>query len=191
MVTSLATWNNSDGLLVKFGTSEAISMQQGGFVCSYGPYLQYFLGLDLTNLDQNETIQNDVLVIPKNSLIYSVETLAVTAAVTGTAIDVGLIANDRTTTTDLNGSITDADPDGLLAAFPIANMNATGEWNLYTAVNNIPSGATFQGALIGKILTVPTLITASQTDATSFTAGKILLKISVLPEATVGFGVAH
>ena len=63
------TWLNSDGLYVKFGTSEAKSGFQGGMVCDYGIYQSYILNMDLTDLTETETIQNDVLVIPANSLI--------------------------------------------------------------------------------------------------------------------------
>lgn len=185
------TWLNSDGLYVKFGKTEGTSRTQGGFVCSYGPIAEYWYMLDLTQLDQNENIQNDVLAIPANSLILNVRTITVVAGATGTAIDVGLIANTRVTTTDLNGSITDADPDGLLAAAPIANYNAVGEDSVYKIAATIPTGLTGTGALIGTILTVPTLVTASRTDATAFTAGKLLLGVRTVPMATTGFSQVH
>lgn len=186
------TWLNDDGLYVKFGKTEGVSRTQGGFTCSYGPYLDYWFNLDLTSLDANENIQNDVLAIAANSLIWRVQCIAVEAAATGTAIDVGLIANDRVTTTNLNASLTDADPNGLLAAFPTASMNAVGEWNLYTVSEPLPEASnTFAGALIGTILTVPTLLTASRTDATAFTTGKLLINITTIPMATTGFTQTH
>lgn len=185
------TWLNSDGLYVKFGKTEGVSRTQGGMVCYYGPTATYWYNLELTQLDQNENIQNDVLVIPANSLILNVRTITIVAGATGTAIDVGLIANTRVTTTDLNGSITDADPDGLLAAAPIANYNAAGEDSVYKLAATIPTGLTGTGALIGTILTVPTLVTASRTDGTAFTAGKLLLGVTVVPTATVGYEQTH
>lgn len=188
---SAGNWLNNDGLYIKYGTSEAASLSQGGFVCNYGTHLTYVLNLNLVDLTETESIQNDVLMIPKLSLIESVELVALTAAVTGVAIDVGLIAHDRTTTTDLNGTITDADPDGLLAAYPVAEMNVTGEYARLWASTAIPAAATGTGALIGKILTVPTLITASRTTATAFTAGRIQIKVNVIPEAVIGFGAVH
>lgn len=191
MVTTLQTWNNNDGLFLKFGPSEASSMQQGGFICQYGPLLKYVWNMDLTNLDQNETIMNDVLVIPKLSLIESVEVRTITAAATGVAIDVGLVANDRNTATALNAGNATSDPDGLLAAFITATMNAGGEYNRLWSNTAIPSGIAGTGALIGQILTVPTLLTCSQTTATSFTAGRIQLIVNVVPEAVIGFGVVH
>jgi hypothetical protein len=185
------TWLNSDGLFVKFGKTEGVSRIQGGMVCSYGPIQDYWWDLEITQLDQNENIQNDVLVIPANSLILNCRTITVTAGATGTAIDVGLIANTRVTTTDLNGSITDADPDGILAAAPIANFNTVGEDSIYKIAATIPTGLTGTGALIGTILTVPTLLTASRTDGTAFTAGRLLLGIQVVPMALTGFSQTH
>lgn len=189
MVAITNSWLNSDALFIKYGVSEGVSPNQGGFVCTSGPYLTYVLDLDLTALDQNEVIQNDVLTIPKDALIVSVQTIACVGAATGTAIDVGLIAHTRITTTDLNASVADADPDGLLAAAPTANMNSDGEISTYTVAATIPLSLTGTGALIGKIMTVPTLITASRTDGTAFTAGKIKLLVNVLPNATTGFGL--
>lgn len=185
------TWMNSDGLYVKFGATEGVSRSQGGWVCQYGPISSYLLNLDLTSLTETESIQNDVLIIPKDSIILSVEVYTVAAAATGTAIDVGLIATTRVTTTDLNGSITDADPNGLLAAFPTAEMSEIGEYSKFWTQTAIPAAATGTGALIGTILTVPTLITASRTDSTAFTAGRLLLRVDVIPSAVIGFTQTH
>lgn len=186
------TWLNSDGLYVKFGKTEGVSRTQGGFVCSYGPFLQYWLNLDLVQLTETENIQNDVLVIPANSMIWSVETTTIVAAATGAAIDVGLIANTRVTTTDLSGSITDADPDGLLAALTATEMSEGGEYLKFWDTTSIPvASAALGGALLGEILTVPTLITASRTTSTAFTAGNVLLGVTVIPMATVGYTQTH
>lgn len=184
------TWLNSDGLYVKFGATEGVSRTQGGFVCTYGPFHEVWLNLDLTTLTETENIQNDVLFVPANALIESVSVHTIVAAATGTAIDVGLIANTRITTTDLNGSITDADPNGLLAAFVTASMSEAGEYHKVFANDSIPTGTT-NGALIGTILTVPTLITASRTDATAFTAGNVLICVRTIPMALTGFDQTH
>lgn len=191
MVAQSNTWLNSDGLFIKFGPSEAASPTQGGFICQYGPNLVYVYNLDLTTLDQNEVIINDVMPIAKNSLIQYVETIAIVGAATGTAIDLGLVANDRNTSTALSGTVSAADPDGLLAAAPTANMNTAGEWSIYKIAATVPTGLTGVGALIGSILTVPTLVTCSRTDGTAFTTGKIQVRIGVIPEATTSFSVVH
>lgn len=187
----MGTWLNDDGLYVKFGTDDAASEQQAGFICSYGPNLVYVLNLDLTTLTETETIQNDVLVLPKDAMIEWVEVVTVTAGATGTAIDVGLVANDRDTATDLNGSVAAADPNGLLAAFPVAEMSEVGEFSKFWTQTAIPAAATGSGALIGLTMTTPTLITASRTDSTAFTAGRLQIRIGLLANATVGFGQVH
>lgn len=185
------TWTNNDNLHIKFGTSEAKSNNQGGFLCTYGPYLTAVLNLDLTTLDQTETIQNDVLTIPANSLIHSVEIDTVVAAATGTAIDVGLINVDRDSTTALSSTVSAADPNGILAAFVTATMGSVGEYTKIWATGSLPASISTGGALLGAILTEPTLITVSQTDGTDFTAGKVQIRINTLPEAATGFGAVH
>ncbi len=187
----MGTWLNSDGLYQKFGTDDAKSTNQGGWICSYGPNLVYILNLDLTTLTETESIQNDVLVLPKDALIEWIEVATVTPSATGAAIDVGLIANDRTTTTDLNGSVTDADPDGLLAAFAAATMSEVGEVTKFYTHESFPASVTTGGALIGTTMTTPTLITASRTTSTAFSAGKIQLRIGLIANATTGFGAVH
>jgi hypothetical protein len=189
---AVTIYENADGLIQKYGTSEAKSLQQGGWVCTYGPYLSYIWNLDLTTLTTSETIQNDVLVIPKNSLIVSVEVLTVVAAAAGTAIDVGLISISRDTTTDLNGSIADSDPNGLLEALAAGDMSESGEYFKFWDTTAIPvADVAHGGALLGEILTTPTVLTASRTDATAFTAGQIMLRVDVLPEALIGWGEVH
>lgn len=189
---SVTTEVNNDGLIRKYGTNEAKSLQQGGAVCHYGPYSTLVLNLDLTNLDQTEAIQNDVLVIPEDSLIESVEFVTIVEAATGTAVDIGLIANDRNTNTDITGSLTSSDPDGLVAAYPAAAMSSVGEWEKHTQVNSIPASPSGTvGAAVGEILVAPCLITASQTDGTDFTAGKVQVRVNFIPNATSGFGEVH
>lgn len=186
----MTIYTNADGLTQKYGTAEARSNQQGGFLCSYGPVSSLVLNMDLTRLDATEAIQNDVLTIPKNALIESVEVLTIEAATTGTAIDVGLIANDRDTSTDLNATVTAAAPTGLLDTFVTATMSEQGEYHKFWAVTAIPDGITTQGALVGHIMTVPTLITASIT-ATAYDTGLIQLRVNFVPEALTGFSLVH
>ncbi len=186
------TWLNSDGLYVKFGKTEGVSRTQGGWICNYGPIGSVLLMLELTQLTETEEIQNDVLVIPANSLIESIECTTIVAAATGAAIDVGLIANDRTTTTDLNAGNANSDPDGLLAAFTATEMSEAGEYLKFWDTTSIPvASAALGGALLGEVLTVPTLITASRTTSTAFTAGKVLLRVNYIPVADTGYRQTH
>jgi hypothetical protein len=162
------SWLNSDGLYRKFGTSKATAGTAGEYHI-YGQLREVELVIDLTTLTQTETIQSDTVFLPVGARIQEVELRTETAGVTGTAIDVGLIkASDRTT---------EVDYDGLLAAAPIAIFNSTGERTIFTAITTVPASATGTGALIGTTLAYNSHISASMTDATSFTAGKVHLFI--------------
>lgn len=191
----MGTWLNDDGLYVKLGTSEAKSTQQAGAICNYGPYSTLVMNLDLTALDATEAIQNDVLVLPEGALIESVEFVAIVAAATGTAVDIGLIAHDRSTSSDITASVSTSDPNGIIEAYPTAAMNLVGErekyWQTMSVGSNSGAGNATVGAIVGEILSDACLITASRTDATAFTAGKIQMRINFIPTATTGFGAVH
>lgn len=159
----MGTWLNNDNLYRKFGTTQA-TPQTGGEYRLDGPEHMIEVKLTLADLTQTETIQSDTVFFPKNARISKVEVVTHTAAATGTAIDVGLIrASDRST---------EIDHDGFLAAFPTASMNVAGETTiLYEAT-------TYNGDLIGTTNADHVgHISASMTDATSFTAGVIYVRI--------------
>lgn len=192
---SVTVYTNSDGMIQKFGTSEAKSLQQGGWISNHGPYSTLTLNLDLTNLTQTESIQNDVLALPDKCLIESIELVTIVAAATGTAVDIGLINIDRDTTSEITASVSTSDPNGIIEAYPTAAMNLVGEhehyWQTRSLGSNSGAGNATVGAIVGEILAEPCLITASQTDATDFTAGKIQLRINYIPNAVTGFGEVH
>lgn len=155
------SWHNSDGLYLKFGPDKGTAGKAG----EYSPTTdlhEVLLKLDLTTLTQTETILSDTVILPAGARIQEVETVTHTAAATGTAVDLGLIRMDRSTELDYNG---------LLAAVPIANMNAAGEKNIYS------DNTTYDGALVGTTLAYNGYISASMTDSTAFTAGIIHIKI--------------
>lgn len=170
-----------DNLLVKVGTDEGKSLQKAGAFASTGPVQSLEIDLDLTLLTEAEVVQNDVAYLPDNAMIESIEVITIVAAATGTAIDVGLCHISRNT----SDSEFTADPDGILAAFVTASMNAVGEsyFAYGTSGSSLPTGTTTRGALVGTILTAPCVITASRTDATAFTAGKIRLRVNFVPQA--------
>lgn len=170
----MGTWNNSDGLYIKYGTSEGVSTHKAGeFEDTVAGATILEVTVDLTQLTQTETILNDSVFIPENAFIQYVETVAVVGAATGTAIDVGLIARNRST---------EVDYDGLLAAAPTANMNSAGEISRYQVAVTIPTGLTGTGALVGTEITTSggCYVSASRTDATAFTAGTIKLRVAYL-----------
>jgi len=170
----MATWMNDDGLYIKYGTSEGVSTHPAGqYATTVSGEHCLEVVLTLATLTQTETIVNDSVWIPANAWITKVEVLTVVAAATGTAIDVGLIDQDRTTEIDYNG---------ILAAFVTATMNAVGESTTLGEVTSMPASITTQGALVGQEVTNTGYITASMTDATSFTTGVIKLRIWYIPK---------
>jgi hypothetical protein len=170
----MATWHNADGLYIKSGTDEGVSSHAAGEYKTYGPERMVEVEISLADLTQTETILNDVVMLPAGAFITRVDTIAEVAGATGTAIDVGLIRADRSTELDYNG---------LLAADPIANFNAVGETNSFRLSTTVPTGLTGTGALIGTALAYDGFISASMTDATSFTAGRLLVQVYFIPNA--------
>ena len=191
----MSTWLNDDGLYIKFGAQEGASLQQGGAVCQYGPFSTYVINLDLTTLTTTDTIINDVLVVPKDSQLESIEVFTVEVAATGDGVNLGLIANDRLTATDITATDTTSDPDGLLDEYAAASMSTLGEYEKLWSTTDIGSGsgnvsANTNGALLGKILTVPCLFTASVA-STAYTTGKVQIRVNTIPSAATGFGIVH
>jgi hypothetical protein len=155
-------YNTPDGLRLKFGTEKATPTTAGEYRQN-GKYHEVEFEVTLANLTETETILDDVTMIPDNVRIQEVEVITLTAAVTGTAIDVGFIRADRTTEEDYNG---------LIAALTTAEMNADGERQL------IEIGHSKVGADVGTTVTNgPLYVSASRTDSTAFTAGVLRITI--------------
>lgn len=172
----MGTWMNKDGLYVKYGTDEKESAHKAGEYLTYDSGQQIVeVIIDATKLTATETILNDTVFIPANAHIAWVETVAVVALATGTSIDVGLIARDRST---------EIDYDGLLAAFPTAEGAQVGETRRYYETHTVPASMTGTGALVGQEMTTAGggYISASRTDATAFTAGKLKVRIAYIPK---------
>ena len=168
----MGTWMNSDGLYVKYGTSEGVStFKAGEYEDTIAGMTILEITVPLTSLTETETILSDAVFIPANAFINWVETVAIVGAATGVAIDVGLIARDRSTAIDY---------DGLLAAAPTSNMNTAGETSRYQVAVTIPTGLTGTGALVGTEVTTAGggYVSASRTTATAFTAGTIKIRIA-------------
>jgi len=163
------TWLNSDGLLVKFGTSEGVSEERAGEYKTYGPLREVEVEIEMTELpDADPFILNDVVVIPKNAQIEEIETVVEVACTGATAtLDFGLVRLDRTT---------ELDYDGLLANAVLTTLDAVGEKTVYRV------GTATAGALVGTILANAGRLTASW-DTAAFTAGRVVLRVRYRPEA--------
>lgn len=164
------SWMNSDNLYLKYGVDKATANTGGEYRTTTNKLHMVELKLTLSALTQTETIQNDQVFLPAGARIQTVQVVTQTAAATGVAIDVGLIkSTDRSTQIDY---------DGLLAAFPLGNMDLAGEQVTFSAATTIPASVTGTGALIGTTLAFTGYVSASATTATAFTAGVVSVIIS-------------
>lgn len=181
----MGTWTNDDGLHIKYGTDRGVSVtNEVGEYLHYGDAREIELEIDLTELTETEKVLSDTLIIPGNSRIEKVEVYTLTGATTGTAIDVGLINIDRSSTGDTHAGSggTDADPNAILAAFATATMDEVGEHVVFLgAGDSIPASITTVGTAVGNNTLAPCLVTASRTDSTAFGAGKIALRLWIRP----------
>jgi hypothetical protein len=161
----MSTWQNNDGLFVKFGTREATPSKVGD-VKTFGPLQTLELTLTMTELTDTNAIISDAAKLPKNVLIQSIELLPTVAITSGgsAVLDIGLIDNDRSS---------NHDDDALIAAHAIASHNAVGEWT------NIILGGTGAGVQFGVVTTKNTYITAGF-DTAAYTAGKLKIRINYL-----------
>jgi len=162
----MGTWLNPDGLFVKFGQDKT-TPNKGGEYVTVGALREIKFKIDLTTLTELETPLSDTTFFPKMRIV-DVEVLTHTVAATGVAIDLGLVRTDRTTEIDFNG---------ILAAYPVAQMSTAGERVLIQQEVTVPTTMVGLGALIGTTTTNPGLVTCSRTTATAFTAGVIVVTI--------------
>ena len=160
----MATWNNSDNLFVKFGTTEA-DAAEGGQVQSSGNrnIAEFEIDMtDLPNITASVLYLSDTLVIPAGAIIDQVDVIIHEAtAGTNSNFNLGLRkASDRTA----------YDDDGLLIAADGWHTSAIGTVTEYT------QGSTDHGAVLGIISTTDSFVVASY-DTAAFTDGVIKVRI--------------
>jgi hypothetical protein len=168
----MATWANPDGLTIYYGT-DAAEVGTDGEYKTFDNFRVLEYRLNLTELTEAETVQSRVI-FPKGKVLAKVEVITEQVAATGVAIDVGLVGRETSPTVN--------DPDGVLAAFPLASMSSLGETTTFWEDTSVPlASAAFGGALIGTVVSaendVPLNLTASRTTATAFTTGIVLVRL--------------
>lgn len=185
-------WLNNDGLYVKFGRERGSSITDAGQYSEDGKQESIEFDINLKDLTESETIQNDTTWLPKGALISGIELEVVEAAATGVAIDVGTIHISR----NPSDSAYTADPNGLLEAVVTAELTPAG-----LIYRNLGGGATQElpafgstgawGDDLGTVTVAPLMITASRTTSTAFTAGKVRIRVYFIPNfaATNQFAV--
>lgn len=160
------TWLNSDGLYVKFGTSEATVGAGGEFEDHFAmKTVIEVLVPDLTKISATlgGTILDDNITVPKGARIEEIQVEVETAATSGgsATFDFGLIRTDRVTELDFNGFV---------AAAAVATLDTAGK--RLTLIN----GTTAFGALIGTTLANPGYLVVNSNTAV-FTAGALRLRV--------------
>lgn len=154
-------WTNADGLTYFFAGE--LREYQGGELPAAGA--NRTIEIEVVAADLTTTAQafgEPWIIIPRNSVIESVEVISETALVGGTSIDIGLMRLDGTT---------ELDYDGLVNDLPIANLNVTGEKNVITA------GVTYAGALVGTETAYPGYLTVLETG--TFSAGHLVIRVNL------------
>lgn len=155
-------WTNADGLTVFFPGDTDLRIVDGGEYPGAGPNRTVEVVVDLTQVTTSAQAFGDpFIIIPRNSVIESVEVIAEEAAAGGTSLDIGLMR--------FNG--TELDYDGLVNDILLASLNVTGEKNVYTA------GVAGAGALVGTETLYPSYLTVIETG--NFTDGTIVIRVNL------------
>ena len=161
----MTTWNNADGLAVKFGASEG-EPSLVGVGRAKEQYVSVVFDTSLTNsLSGGRIDPENPVVIPARSYItraiFVVET-AFTSAGAAT-LDLGLGLED--------GTYTGGDEDGIDAAIALTAIDANGD------------AVVCDGALVNGVLTsgAVTLYPTYDIDTAVYTAGKGTLHIFYIP----------
>jgi hypothetical protein len=158
------TWQNSDGLFLKFGTANAGPSTVGEY-CYDGPLHMIEQTLTLTTVGSAGAVASgaDQVSFPANAKIEKIDIVTKTAATSGGAatLDLGLISRDRSTEIDFNGFV---------AAIPKTSIDTAGE------TTTVQVGGTYAGALVGTTVgTSPGYLSANYGTA-AFTAGVLLVR---------------
>lgn len=159
----MAQWTNSDGLVIRLGTTEA-EVTRGGEVSVLGSDRVFEFVVDLANVASSSAVLEDTqeILIPKNFVVNEVEVFTETAATgTGATLNIGLIQQDLTTAISTTA---------LLAAAPRTDWATAGSKFSYKI------GTTGIGASVGAALANTGYLTAFYSTA-AFTAGRIRVRV--------------
>lgn len=148
-------WHNNDGLVIRFNQEKLNEKGQSGSYNFGGPDETIDVTVDLTDITASDSIVEEGIRIPSGMLVKSVSIITDEVKAGGSAIDIGLINEDRSTEVDYNGLVT-AKVVGAVGA-------------------EVAGG----GALIGTVLTDKATFVTAKASGALFTAGKIRVQIVV------------
>lgn len=149
----MSSWENGDGLHIKFGPEQGDSVNTGTYTGAQGEFVTE-VDVNLADLDGDAV--NIVSYNPKvkeGALLKSATLVVSTAATGGTSIDMGLYNAEGTSAIDADGFI-----DGVLTAAMTVGATIAGT-----------------GALINTKMSAPGVF--SVTTVGTFTAGRVKLKL--------------
>lgn len=155
-------WTNNDGLLIKFGTEEAL-VGGGGEYRWNGPSATVEIDVrwNMLNAFGTRTILDETVRIPNGVLLQAAEFRTIVPFTSGglATLSFGLFDMDRTTAYNATG---------IHSALALTAMDAVNETTALT------------GALVGTILAndQPSLISAT-VDTANFTAGRGVLRLTL------------
>lgn len=160
----MGQWINSDGLVVRLGTTEA-EVTRWGQISDGGSTLIWEGSIDLVNLGSASAILEDAqdVVFPSGIMTFEVTVgTEIAATGTGATLNLGLIKQDRTSV----GSAT-----GFLSAAPLTDFATVGSLKKYAV------GVTGIGGYAGVSTTYAGVLCADY-DTAAFTAGRIWIRIA-------------
>ena len=184
------SWQNNDGLYVKFGVEEGQSNKGGTYLVD-GPLQITEFKFDYTDCVLASSILGSIagpsnaplagaagILFPRGVRIEAVEVVAETAftssgTIGSATLDIGLIRNDRSTAYD---------DDGFVAALAFSALDSVGERQYIT------KGGTGAGAFIGTTLANSGWIVLNNDQHAShpLTAGKGIVRIYHYTPQTIG-----
>lgn len=158
------SWTNPDGLTIYYGTSERTAAK-GGEYEQDGLFRITDHEINLTDITAT-SILVDRFIFPRKMVVGRVDVIADTAATSGgsAVLNIGFVkASDGTTAIDT---------DGLVAAIPLASLNAEGK------TTSMTQGSTSAGALVGQVVSNSfTSQLVADYDTAAFTAGRLRVRI--------------
>lgn len=159
----MATWRNSDGLLIVYGTDEGEAGVAGEYL-GFGPTRVFEAVIDLTTATSSAAVVDQKALFNKGWTIEKVEVQTI-EAVTGTnaALNIGLQRTDGSTELDYDGL-------GKAAALTQTAMADVGNFLTYI------DGTSNAGALVGQELAYNGLLTIDY-DTAAFTDGTIVVRV--------------
>lgn len=160
------SWLNSDGLAIKYGTTEGTATRAGEFMDVQGGQHIWEQHLKYTDFNSTtQTVGDELVIVPAGIYIEKVSIFVKTAFVGASAtLDFGLRSTAALTTTD------SIDDNGLVAALAVASLSIG-------ATIDLIKGSTGAGALIGGVSDATKKgVFTWKANTAAFTAGEALIK---------------